>query len=80
MRNRSQDDILKALEKTLFRSVKYAYDVDGDLEYKGFHRDFEADTADGFWEIVKYIYNGSKDLIDKQVTRGVWDNRASLFT
>ena len=60
------------------RSVKYFYDVDGDLEYKGYHMKPNAATSDSYWWVTKYIYDVSKDLTDKKWDKGILDDRASL--
>jgi hypothetical protein len=76
---RNDDDILRTLEGRQFRQVKITYDVDGDAEYIGKHRKPDAATSDDFWEISKFIYNVGKDVTDIKQTRGVWDDRATLF-
>ncbi len=72
-------DVVKNLEFRMFRASKIAYDVDDDVEYIGKHRDVSPSTASKFWEIKKFTYNVSKNVIDIEVTRGAWDDRATLF-
>jgi len=64
--------------KRMARSTKYVYDVDLDLEYKGYHLKPNADITDDKWWVTKYIYDGNKDLIDKKLDKGAWDNRTGL--
>jgi hypothetical protein len=76
--SRNDDDILRVLEGRQFRQIRYAYDVDGDVEYIGKHRSFGAGTDDVRWEVTKMTYDVSKNVTLAEHTTGSWDNRASL--
>jgi len=74
-----QEIVTKALDGTLYRQIKFEYDVDDDVIYIGKHRNPNAAITDTHWVILKYIYDGSKNLIDIQVAIGAWSLRTSYF-
>ena len=57
---------------------RYAYDVNGNLEYKGLHKVFNALTSDTSYWITKYSYDVNQDLERKQRAEGSWDGKAGL--
>ncbi len=52
-------------------------DSDGDPVYVGIN-DQSKSTSDTNWTIKKIFYDVNKNVIDVQVLKGSWDNRASL--
>jgi len=62
----------------IYGRVKYDYDVNKDLIYKGRHKDFDADGSESDWKVTKYTYDIDVDLIDKQTQEGIWNSRTGL--
>lgn len=51
---------------------------DAQPTYIGVHNTVNAETTSPDWTIYKFTYDGS-DTTRIQKTKGVWDDRASLF-
>ena len=63
---------------TFWQDIRYEYDA-GNLIYAGKHYKHDADTADTKWEIWKYTYDATPDIIRLEGPLvGAWDDRASL--
>jgi YD repeat-containing protein len=70
---------LKKVEDIKFIPVveRYEYDGAGDVIYAGYADRNTATSSQG-WKISRYTYDGSKNMVLKQIAYGSWDERASL--
>ena len=62
---------------TYWRDVRMEYS-DGNIAYKGTHRQNNAGTDETTWVITKYTWSGSDIVRIQGPLLGSWDNRASL--
>ncbi len=59
------------------RDIRYDAN-DSAPDYIGMHAETDGDTAAVGWIIYKFTYSGS-DVTRIQKTKGIWDDRATLF-
>ena len=71
-------DVEQGVTDNYWKRYKYDYDVNDNTIYKGRHITYNAAESDTQWYIIKYTYDGSQRLIDKQYAVGAWTNRATL--
>ena len=57
---------------------RFAYDASDNIEYLGVNWRPEAADADADWEIHKFGYDASSNMVNLQILPGSWDNRAAL--
>jgi len=66
------------INKINARSIKYAYDVEGNLEYKGYNMVPNAAISDDTWWVNRYYYDIDENLIETKWDKGSWEDRTNL--
>lgn len=60
-----------------YNSIRYDYDQDGRVIYKGEHTDYNAATSDTNWTITRYTYTAGGQVESIAIRTTSWDDRAS---
>ena len=58
-----------------YNAIKYEYDANGRVKYKGEHTAQDAAESDTTWTIIKFYYNESGRIIGKRIRTTSWTLR-----
>lgn len=77
-RSLSTDQVGSLATGSMFNDIRFDAS-DAAPTFIGLHTTIDAETSDSNWLIYKFTYSGS-DITHIRRQKGVWDDRASIFT